>query len=418
MRGLNKKELPAYIKGRISLDELLASRRLLQLVFEKGPLTQGEASDQLGLSQGACNLHFQRLEYEGLLRPLRLEPEGRGPGRPRFHWELPKELNATLGLVFDPPHLYVQLEDFAANILASHGASLRSCRRGQIWDRLAKLVELAVTEAESRKLVLRNAFAALPGVLDSTTGTVLRAVNFPALEGLEVSALMQEQFGLPTLANSLGAAYFYGEAVDIPADRTALVIYWDLGLGFAFGRNRQLLTVHGGEEGGRIISELGHMSVDAKGPLCRCGERGCIEAYAGGWALLQRFAPDPGATLDDLVRLLAEGDPGFRRSVRQVTHMLGRNLASAIQMFGVTEIRVTGQLSPLFRHGRDEFIKGLAKVIGARAAALDIQVTEDPRARLLSGATRAARRAFIYPDEFNRLSRLSVTLQGQKLSTT
>ena len=68
MRGKKKKELPAYIRERISLDELLASRRVLQLVHERGPLTQGEASEALGLSQGACNLHFQRLEYEGLLR--------------------------------------------------------------------------------------------------------------------------------------------------------------------------------------------------------------------------------------------------------------------------------------------------------------------------------------------------------------
>jgi len=418
MRGRKKKELPAYIRGRLSLDELLASRRVLQLVFEKGPLTQGEASEALGLSQGACNLHFQRLEYDGLLRALRLDPEGRGPGRPSYHWEISRERNATLGLVFDPPHVFVQLEDFTATPLLSLSASLRSFRRSEkIGERVCSLVERAMTEVRSRNLELRNAFAALPGVLDPATGTVVRAVNFPALEGLDVSSLMQNTFKVPTLANSLGAAYYYGEAADIPANSTALVIYWDLGLGFAFGRNRQILTVQGGEEGGRMISELGHISIDAEGPQCHCGEKGCIEAYAGGWVLLQKFAAQGATSLEDLVALAQSGNADLRRTLQDVLGLLGRHMAVAIQLFGVTELRITGPLAPLFEYGREAFLAGLSEIIGLhRAAGVQVQVVADTKARLLAGATRAARRAYLYPDEFKRLTGPSITLQGQHLA--
>ena len=74
--------LPAYFSRRMNMESLLASRRVLRLVYEQGPLTQAEAARALELSQGACNLHFQRLEYEGLVYGQRLQPEGRG--RPRF----------------------------------------------------------------------------------------------------------------------------------------------------------------------------------------------------------------------------------------------------------------------------------------------------------------------------------------------
>ncbi len=420
MRGRKKKELPAYIRGRLSLDELLASRRVLQLVFEKGPLTQGEASEALGLSQGACNLHFQRLEYDGLLRALRLAPEGRGPGRPSYHWEVARERNATLGLVFDPPHVFVQLEDFTATPLLSLSASLRSFRRSEkIGERVCALVEKALTEAQARNLELRNAFAALPGVLDPASGAVRRAVNFPALEGLDVSNLMLRTFKVPTLSNSLGAAYYYGEAADIPANSTALVIYWDLGLGFAFGRNRQLLTVQGGDEGGRMISELGHISIDAQGPRCHCGERGCIEAYAGGWVLLQQFADQHVSTLEDLVALAQGGHADLHAALRAICDLLGRHLAVAIQLLGVTEVRITGPLAALFTYGQDAFFVGLSQIIGAqRAAGIQVQVVTDTKGRLLAGATRAARRAYLYPDEFKRLSGPSSTLQGQRLAAT
>jgi predicted NBD/HSP70 family sugar kinase len=418
MRGRKKKELPAYIRGRLSLDEMLASRRVLQLVHERGPLTQGEASEALGLSQGSCNLHFQRLEYDGLFRALRLESEGRGPGRPSHHWELARDVNASLGMVFDLPRVFVQLEDFAGTALLTLEANLRTCRTSRsIGLKVCSLVERAVAEAEERKLNLRNAFAAIPGILDSATGSVRRAVNFPSLEGLDVSALLQEQFSLPTLANTLSTAYYYGEVVDLPANATALVLFWDLGLGFAFGRNRQQLSVHGGDEGGRSISELGHISIDAQGPRCHCGEQGCLEAYAGGWVLLQKFAKQGAASLEDLVRLGQEGHPGLAKHLQETCQLLGHHLAGAIQMFGVTEVRITGPLASLFLLGQENFSEGLAEVIGAhRAAGIHVQVTEDPRARLLAGASRAARRAYLYPDEFNRLSRVSSTLQGQRMA--
>lgn len=413
-----RKELPDYIRTRLNLDELLASRRVLQLVHERGPLTQGEASEALGLSQGACNIHFQRLEYDGLLRSRQLRPEGRGPGRPSCHWELADQQNATLGLVIDPPHLFVRLEDFAARPLLSLTDGFGTCRRSEtIGRKLCALVERAVAEAQGRRLILRNAFAALPGVLDPSTGAVKRAVNFPALEGLDVASLMKRTFELPTVANSLGAAYYYGEAADIPANSTALVLYWDLGLGFAFGRNRQLLTVQGGEEGGSMISELGHISIDAQGPSCHCGERGCIEAYAGGWVLLQAFAEQGAARLEDLVALARAGHPAFLEALRKLSHLLGRHLAGALQLFGVTQVRITGPLAPLFNHGREAFFGGLAEVIGPqRASGIQVEVTEASAPRLLAGATHAARRAFLYPDEFHRLTGPSITLQGQRLA--
>jgi predicted NBD/HSP70 family sugar kinase len=314
--------------------------------------------------------------------------------------------------------VFVQLEDFTGAILLSLGASLRACRRSEkISEKLCALVTRAMAEVKARRLTLRNAFAALPGVLDPTTGAVKRAVNFPALEGLDVVEVMQQHFKLPTLANSLGAAYYYGEAASIPTNNTALVMYWDLGLGFAFGRNRQLLTVHGGEDGGRMISELGHISIDANGPRCHCGERGCIEAYAGGWVLLQKFAGQKASTLEDLVALAQSSHPEFLKTLREISRLLGHHLAGAIQMLGVSEVRITGALAPLFEHGRREFFEGLSEVIGShRSASIQVQVTEDPKASLLAGATRAARRAYLYPDEFNRLSRLSITLQGQRMA--
>lgn len=414
--AMNPVTLPAYFRRRMNLDSLLASRRVLRLVYEQGPLTQSEASQALQLSQGACNLHFQRLEFEHLVQGQRLEPKGRG--RPRYRWEFSRTQNVTVGLVFDPPHLFVQLEDFAGQNLLSLESSLKACRRStQITNKLCAMVDRAGTVVQKRHLTLRYALAALPGVLDPATGAVRRAVNFPALDGLDVQTLLQEKYKIPAHVNSLGVAYYYGEAADIPTDNTALVLYWDLGLGFVFGRNRQLLTVQGGEERGRMLSELGHISLTSDGPPCHCGQKGCLEAYAGGWALLQQLAPHGVHTLEDLVKLAATGKADVDKILQDTIRLLGRHLAGALQLFGVTVVRITGPLAPLFERGQAAFVAGLEEVIGReRAAGIHLAVSKDARGRLLRGATRAAHRAYIYPEEFERLSRVSSTLQGQRLA--
>jgi predicted NBD/HSP70 family sugar kinase len=408
-----KKELPAYIEERINLEDLLASRRLLQLVHRLGPLTQREASEHLGLSQGTCNLHFQRLEHEGLLRSHRLE--SRRPGRPQYLYELDREQNAALGLAFDPPWLLARLEDFAGQGIRVVEADLGTCGdRASVEARLRETLREVLAGARDRALRFRQVFVAQPGVLEPATGAVVRAVNFPVLEGMDVAAIVQDACGVPAHANSLSAAYFYGEAPEIPGDRTALVLHWDLGLGFVFGRNRQILTVQGGDDSGRAISELGHISVDAGGPLCRCGQRGCLESYAGGAALMDRLGA---GSLQELVRRAEAG--AIDGEAEGAARLLGRHLAWPIQMMGVSVLRVTGALAPLFARGRGAFLEGLASVVGAeRAAALQVGETFEARARLLEGASRAARRAFLYPEEFKRLSRISCTLQGERLGRT
>jgi predicted NBD/HSP70 family sugar kinase len=418
MNTLSKKPatLPAYFQRRMNMENLLASRRVLRLVYEQGPLTQAEAAHALELSQGACNLHFQRLEYEGLVYGQRLQPKGRG--RPRFRWELSRAQNATIGLVFDPPHLFVQLEDFAGQKALTLETNLKACHNHtEVAEKVSASVARAIAVAQERNLMVREVYAALPGVLDTLTGAVRRAVNFPALDGLDVQELLQTQFKLSVHANSLGVAYYYGEAAEIPPHQTALVIYWDLGLGLVFGRNRQILTVQGGDARGRMLSELGHISINADGPRCRCGQRGCLEAYTGGWVLLQRFAKFGVQTLEDLAQLAATDKPGVDAAIQEITCLLGLHLACALQMFGVTVVRVTGPLAPVFARGKAAFVAGLAEVIGAeRAANLQVAVSNDVSDRLLRGATRAARHAFIYPDEFARLARVSSTLQGQHLA--
>jgi predicted NBD/HSP70 family sugar kinase len=56
---------------------------------------------------------------------------------------------------------------------------------------------------------------------------------------------------------------------------------------------------------GGTAGEIGHLTLDEQGPLCRCGSRGCLEAYASTSTVEALASPQlPGATFDDVIRAL------------------------------------------------------------------------------------------------------------------
>ncbi|WP_162907052.1 ROK family protein [Allorhizocola rhizosphaerae] len=132
--------------------------------------------------------------------------------------------------------------------------------------------------------------------------------------------------------------------------------------------------------------ELGHVTLDARGPLCRCGNRGCVELTAGGRALLsQARVSHPGLKdLDELVALAVRGDPGCRRLLSDAGRHLGIALGGMLNLINPDRIVVGGfayapslLLEPI-QHGLAETAMSAAvgavdvvtADLGARASAL------------------------------------------------
>jgi glucokinase len=134
----------------------------------------------------------------------------------------------------------------------------------------------------------------IPGAVDSDTGRVAHAVNL-GLENLELGRGLNEEFGVPVkIENDVNAAAFGayhllsgGRMGTRPgADSMA---YLNLGTGLAAG------LVLGGRlwRGSRgTAGEIGHIPVDPNGPLCTCGQRGCLETMASGSAVARQWPTD------------------------------------------------------------------------------------------------------------------------------
>jgi predicted NBD/HSP70 family sugar kinase len=144
----------------------------------------------------------------------------------------------------------------------------------------------------------------VPGAVDVATGRVSHAVNL-GVDQLELGAELAALLGLPVrVENDVNAAALGAfHLLALPA--TASMAYLNLGTGLAAG------LVLGGRlwRGARgTAGEIGHIPVDPDGPLCQCGQRGCLEMVASGSAVSRQWPSDHASPVQALFESAASGD--------------------------------------------------------------------------------------------------------------
>jgi len=180
-------------------------------------------------------------------------------------------------------------------------------------------------EGLDRSLV-RSVGIGIPGQVEPGTARVVHAVNL-GVDELDLAAAVEPVLGVPVRvendvkAAALGAYALHGGSGSMG--------YLNLGTGIAAG------IVTDGElwRGARgTAGEVGHISVDPHGPLCRCGQHGCIEALAGGGAIAERWGRPGALPVRDVFDAADAGDA----LARELRAGLARGVAAAVRILVLT----------------------------------------------------------------------------------
>jgi glucokinase len=172
---------------------------------------------------------------------------------------------------------------------------------------------------------------ACAGIVAPASGMLGRSPNLPGWENSNLKQALAGAFGeLPVaLANDVNAA-LYGEFRHGAGRGCRHLVMIALGTGVGGGVivDRQLVTGHGDGAG-----EIGHLTLDLEGPICTCGNPGCLEAYCGSVGLLRRareLAVGPRAT-PAYRELIAER--GEQLTVRHCAELATSGDATAGELF-------------------------------------------------------------------------------------
>ena len=186
----------------------------------------------------------------------------------------------------------------------------------------------------------------------------------PFVERLE--EVLGEEFGAPsiTLVNDLNALlwgeYSGGALGDV---EDALAVYVGTGVGGGLLVQGDLVR---GAEG--VAGEIGHSKVEPGGRLCGCGERGCVEAYAGGIHLERQVADvadeeleeagvvDEGAVDLSVADELSREHPKLGEIWRRATDYLALVAANACTLLNPAVLLVGGGVVDHCDHFRERFL--------------------------------------------------------------
>ena len=189
---------------------------------------------------------------------------------------------------------------------------------------------------------------AIPGECDAS-GRCVRMPNVPGFEGVPIAAELSRRIGCPVGVENDATTAALGEALYGHGREHASFVMVTLGTGIGGGVVLEK-RLHRGAHG--FGGEIGHVPIDRRpdAPLCGCGRRGCVEAFAGTHALLVRYR-DLGGTCSE-IRDIADaahgGDERARRVFDEMGEALGWMLTSVQNILDLDAVVFSGGISKSF----------------------------------------------------------------------
>jgi len=349
---------------------------VLALLARQGPLSRAEIAGRLELSPAAVTTITRKLLADGLVT----EGGPRTPrsGRPSIPLALVADAAHAIGVQVAHEHVTLVLTRLDATIV--NAVTHRFDPEGPApLGRLTELIRAEAGYAAANGLPLLGVGVAVPGVVEPETGTLRMSVRL-GWTGMPLAALLREALGLPVLVDNdisavTAAERLYGPGADC-SDFLLVAIGQGIGLGMVLDG-----APYRGAAG--AAGELGHVPVLPDGPVCGCGNRGCLETQVSTGALLAR-ARELGAVAQegDLADLLAAADGGAPEVISllgQAGDLLGRVLAGSVNMLGPQAVVIIGEITTLWPHLAVPFHRSLAAhlIPGARDTRVDVRVWDE-----------------------------------------
>lgn len=323
---------------------------VLDLIRRSDGLTRADIVERTGLARATVAARLDTLVGAGLITAGSTTA---ARGRPPSQFHLRDDRGVLLIADAGATSVHAALTDLAGRVRADARTLLEVTIGPQEWlatvDRLFTdlLDEIGASAAK-----VRGVGIALPGPVDFATGTVVSPPIMTGWDGYPIPTWFAGRYDCPVLVDNDANAMTVGEHATAHPDASSMLM-----LKIATGIGAGIVAdghIYRGADG--AAGDLGHLQIERPGegepPVCRCGNLGCIEAYAGGWALARdlRAGGRAADTTFDVIGLVNAGDPLATALVRRAGRTIGVGIADAVSLLNPAVVVIGGELAAAAGH--------------------------------------------------------------------
>jgi len=318
-------------------------------------ISRSDIVNHTGLSKAAVSSLVAEMLDRGLVEET--GSQSATIGRPRITLALLPETWLALGAELTDHECRVILTDLRAAPLREVTYPLTTTELSveRLLDFLQSCVAEVLVGIDEQKIIGMG--LTIPAVVDPSTSTVLLSVLLPWRD-VNLRDELGTRFSFPVALFSRGNAATWGERWYGAGQEARNLLYVRVGNGIVAG-----LVINGQPYLGRGFGagELGHITVQPDGAICRCGNRGCLATVATTESLLVRvrrilreYPDDPlwqalnyhleDLTLDDIFPAAAAGNTVVQQALHEIAEWLAIALASAVNLLNLDRIIVGGPM--------------------------------------------------------------------------
>ncbi len=326
---------------------LANKRRLLEALHAAGPMTQAGLSRLTGLSTATVSNLVRVLTTEGVVRTSPTTSSGRRALQVQL--VAAGTSAAVAGIDIGRRHIRIILTDLSREVITEGSRSLPAGLKAinYIHEADGLLRELCDRAGLGRADLL-GCGVGIAGPIDARTGEIAHGAILPEWVGFNLRDHLHERLGIPTFVDNDANLGALAEMTWGPHGEVEQLVFVKLATGIGAGIVLDGV-VYRGHIG--ITGEIGHTIVADYGPVCRCGNRGCLESVASVEVMLRQLTQaEEGERFrepSDIIRAIEAGDPAAWRVLEDAGLSLGRVLGSMANVLNPEAIVIGGPLVPL-----------------------------------------------------------------------
>ncbi|HVF26441.1 MAG TPA: ROK family protein, partial [Anaerolineales bacterium] len=337
---------------------------IMRALRRQGRISRSEVSNITGWSKAKASQEIRGLVNKGYLVEIG-EGVSQGGRRPQL-LRINNQLGYIVGVDIGATSLDIALADVSGLILQrrSEPTDVKLNPEAVLGRCSELLLELIQTQKVNPHQIL-GIGVGVPGPVDFARGVLVAPPLMPEWENYSIRNFFRQTFtsAFVVVDNDVNIMAL-GEQRSGDAENVDHFLMVKIGTGIGCGIMASR-KIHRGSSGS--AGDIGHICVDTKGPICRCGNRGCLEAMAAGPAisekatqaaregkseLLQKMMQNNGSVLtpEDVNMACREGDETALEIIRSSGKMIGDVLAGLVNFFNPSQIYITGGISNFGNH--------------------------------------------------------------------